>query len=250
MPGQQITLAFELMIWWYDWGVFLFTFIAVALIAWVFSDAKRRGKDAIRWQLIVALPALLILPALIMRLNDQSIITSPHLLEPFFWLGVVGGVIPILGAIGYALTSGQVPASYVPPPSPSVRPAPRPMVPPLRERDASTVQQAGPLPRRVPTANALLYIQMGPRTGTDYRLNLGNTTIGRSRSNDICIDHLEVSGEHALIREEGGRFTLHDRGSTNGTLLNGELVGAPVMLEDGDEIGLGQAVVLIFRALA
>jgi len=95
-----------------------------------------------------------------------------------------------------------------------------------------------------------LYVQVGPRAGSDYRLNLGSTTIGRSRSNHICIDHPEVSGEHALIREEGGRFTLYDRGSANGTLLNGDLVRAPVMLEDGDEIGLGQAAVLIFRALA
>lgn len=96
----------------------------------------------------------------------------------------------------------------------------------------------------------MLYVQSGPRAGTDYRLNLGNTTIGRSRDNDVCIDDPEVSGEHALIKEEGGRFTLHDRGSTNGTFLNGELVRAPLMLEDGDEIGLGQAVVLTFKTFS
>jgi pSer/pThr/pTyr-binding forkhead associated (FHA) protein len=96
----------------------------------------------------------------------------------------------------------------------------------------------------------MLYVQSGPRAGTDYRLNVGNSTIGRNSSNDICIDHPEVSGEHALIREEGGRFTLHDRGSTNGTSLNGQMVRSPMMLEDGDEIDLAQVVVLSFRVFS
>ena len=96
----------------------------------------------------------------------------------------------------------------------------------------------------------MLYVQSGPRAGTDYRLNLGNTTIGRGRDNDIWIDHPEVSGQHAMVKEERGRFTLHDRGSTNGTFLNGELLRTPVTLEDGDEIGLGQAVTLIFKTFS
>lgn len=251
MPGQQITLATRLMNWWYDWGVFLFTFIAIGLIGWVFSDAKKKRRQDIGWQLMVALPALLLLPSLVMRINSRSMVTSRHLLEPFFWLGLVGGVIPILAAMGYSLTAGPAPAPYMPPPPPTRR-APRPEVPPappVRERAAPTVREARP-PRRAPTANALLYVRSGPRAGTHYRLNLGSTTIGRSRDNDICIDHPEVSGEHALIKEEGGRFTLHDLGSTNGTFLNGELLRAPLMLEDGDEIGLGQAVILTFKVLA
>ena len=250
MPGQQITLAFRLMGWWYDWGVFLFTFIAIVLIGWVFYGAKQKRQQDIGWQLMVALPALLLLPSLAMRISAQSMLTSPHLLEPFFWLGLLGGVIPILAAIGYSLTAGQAPVPA--PPPPPIRRAPEPEVrtaPPVREPASPTVREARP-PRRAPTANAMLYVQSGPRAGTDYRLNLGNTTIGRSKDNDVCIDDPEVSGEHALIKEEGGRFTLHDRGSTNGTFLNGELVRAPLMLEDGDEIGLGQAVVLTFKTFS
>ncbi|KPL21577.1 MAG: hypothetical protein AMJ93_09330, partial [Anaerolineae bacterium SM23_84] len=101
--------------------------------------------------------------------------------------------------------------------------------------------------KRAPTANAALYVQSGPRAGTDYRVNVGNTTIGRGRDNDIWIDHPEVSGQHAMIKEEGGRFTLYDRGSTNGTFLNGEMLRQPATLEDGDQIGLGQAVTLTFK---
>jgi pSer/pThr/pTyr-binding forkhead associated (FHA) protein len=50
-----------------------------------------------------------------------------------------------------------------------------------------------------------------------------------------------------MIKEEGGRFTLYDRGSTNGTFLNGEMLRQPATLEDGDQIGLGQAVTLTFK---
>ena len=242
MPGQQVTLAHRLMHWWYDWGVFFVSCIVIGLIAWVFRDAKQKRRQDIGWQLMVALPALLLLPSLVMFINSSLQRTSPHLLEPFFWLGLVGGVIPSLAAMGYSLTAGPAPAPSPPPPPPR-------RAPPVREPAAPTVREARP-PRRAPTANAMLYVQSGPRAGTDYRLNLDNTTIGRSRDNDVCIDDPEVSGEHALIKEEGGRFTLHDRGSTNGTFLNGELVRAPLMLEDGDEIGLGQAVVLTFKTFS
>jgi hypothetical protein len=243
MFPQQITVAARFIFWWYDWGVLLFTFIVVVLIGWVFYSARQRRRPATNWQLLVALPALLILPSLLMRINSASMLTSPHLLEPFFYLGLLGALVCIVAAIGYALTSGQAPAAAPAPPPPR-REAPRPT-----ERAAPTVREARP-PRKAPTANAMLYVQSGPRAGTDYRLNLGNTTIGRGRENDIWIDHPEVSGQHAMVKEERGRFTLHDRGSTNGTFLNGELLRTPVTLEDGDEIGLGQAVTLIFKTFS
>lgn len=240
---QGVTVAPMLMIWWYDWGVFLITFVAIALIGWVFYTANQRGRPATTWQLLAALPALLILPSLVMRIQGVPMLTSPHLLEPFFYLGLLGGAVTILAAIGYALTAGQAqPAAVPPPPPPRAAAAPREA--PATARVARP--QAAPA-RKAPTANAMLYVQQGPRAGTDYRLNLGSTTVGRGRDNDIWIDHPEVSSDHAMIREEDGRFTLHDRGSTNGTTLNGELLRGPASLEDGDEIALGQVVTLTFK---
>jgi len=236
---QQISIASRLMHWWYDWGVLIFTFIAAILIGWVFWSARQKRRQDITWQLLTALPALLILPSLLMRINAQSMVTSAHLREPFFYLGLLGGVVPILAAIGYALTAGQAAAPAPPPPPPREVPRPAP-------REAATVRERAPR-KRAPTANAALYVQSGPRAGTDYRVNVGNTTIGRGRDNDIWIDHPEVSGQHAMIKEEGGRFTLYDRGSTNGTFLNGEMLRQPATLEDGDQIGLGQAVTLTFK---
>ncbi|HVS27307.1 MAG TPA: FHA domain-containing protein [Burkholderiales bacterium] len=50
------------------------------------------------------------------------------------------------------------------------------------------------------------------------------TTIGRKPSNDVQIDNLAVSGEHAVIVTILNDSFLEDLGSTNGTLVNGNLV--------------------------
>jgi len=49
----------------------------------------------------------------------------------------------------------------------------------------------------------------------------GMITVGRTVDNDIAIDHRHVSKVHAVFRERGGRFTLTDAGSKNGTWING-----------------------------
>ena len=46
-------------------------------------------------------------------------------------------------------------------------------------------------------------------------------TIGRRPHNDLQIDNLAVSGEHALIVTILNDSFLEDLGSTNGTLVNG-----------------------------
>jgi len=47
-------------------------------------------------------------------------------------------------------------------------------------------------------------------------------TIGRKPSNDIQIENLAVSGEHACIVTILNDSYLEDMGSTNGTLVNGQ----------------------------
>ena len=47
------------------------------------------------------------------------------------------------------------------------------------------------------------------------------TTIGRKPHNDIQIDNLAVSGEHAVIVTILNDSFLEDLGSTNGTVVNG-----------------------------
>lgn len=63
-------------------------------------------------------------------------------------------------------------------------------------------------------------------------------TIGRRPYNDIELDDLTVSGEHALIRTRGTESVIHDLESRNGTLVNGMTVAQRVLC-DGDVIDIG-----------
>ena len=65
------------------------------------------------------------------------------------------------------------------------------------------------------------------------------TTIGRKPHNDIQIDNLAVSGDHAVIVTIMNDCFLEDLGSTNGTLVNGVLAKKHI-LQNNDVIELGK----------
>lgn len=80
----------------------------------------------------------------------------------------------------------------------------------------------------------------------DLLLQQGENVVGRAADATCQIDSPAVSRHHARIAVTGGRATLEDLGSRNGTLLNGELFESVVLLKDGDTIGIGP-VALVFR---
>ena len=65
------------------------------------------------------------------------------------------------------------------------------------------------------------------------------TTLGRRPYNDVVIDNLAVSGEHALVHKIGDDVEIEDLGSTNGTHVNGKTVKRH-KLHNGDTIELGR----------
>ncbi|MBS0599021.1 MAG: FHA domain-containing protein [Proteobacteria bacterium] len=73
-------------------------------------------------------------------------------------------------------------------------------------------------------------------------LTKDRSTIGRRPYNDVVIDNLAVSGEHALIQMVGDTAVLEDLGSTNGTFVNGRAVRKQT-LADGDVIEIGRCAV-------
>jgi hypothetical protein len=75
-------------------------------------------------------------------------------------------------------------------------------------------------------------------TGETFPL-LPLTSLGRSPTNSIRIEDTFASSEHALLALRGGRWWLEDRQSRNGTMLNGIAVNQPVIVTDGDMIGIG-----------
>jgi pSer/pThr/pTyr-binding forkhead associated (FHA) protein len=73
----------------------------------------------------------------------------------------------------------------------------------------------------------------------EFPLENERITIGRRPTNDIQIDNLAVSGEHAVILKMGDDFYIEDQESTNGTEVNGKLVKSQ-LLEPGDLIVFGK----------
>ncbi len=72
----------------------------------------------------------------------------------------------------------------------------------------------------------------------EVQLTKDRSTIGRRPYNDIVIDNLAVSGEHAVIHLAGGQATLEDLGSTNGTFVNGKSIKKQLLAhEDSLEVG-------------
>lgn len=65
------------------------------------------------------------------------------------------------------------------------------------------------------------------------------TTIGRRPYNDIVIDSLAISGEHAVLHCTGGAVELEDLKSTNGSHIHGKAVTRQ-LLTSGDTIEMGK----------
>jgi len=85
---------------------------------------------------------------------------------------------------------------------------------------------------------AHLVLSSGPRVVRRVVIDRPRLTIGRRPSNDLQLDDLTVSGEHAVLHTQGAERVISDLNSRNGTLVN----GVPVMqrvLAFGDEIGIG-----------
>lgn len=86
---------------------------------------------------------------------------------------------------------------------------------------------------------AKLILSMDNLVLKEIPLNKERTTIGRKANNDIQIDNLAISGEHAVIVTILNDSFLEDLNSTNGTLVNGQQVKKH-FLQNNDVIELGK----------
>jgi pSer/pThr/pTyr-binding forkhead associated (FHA) protein len=73
----------------------------------------------------------------------------------------------------------------------------------------------------------------------EVQLTKDRTTLGRRPYNDIVIDNLAVSGEHAVIQLAGNDVHLEDLNSTNGTYVNGKAIKKQ-QLANNDVIEIGK----------
>jgi pSer/pThr/pTyr-binding forkhead associated (FHA) protein len=73
----------------------------------------------------------------------------------------------------------------------------------------------------------------------EVQLTKDRTTLGRRPYNDIVIDNLAISGEHAVLQLSGSEVYLEDLNSTNGTYVNGK-TAKKQLLRNGDTVEVGK----------
>jgi FHA domain len=72
----------------------------------------------------------------------------------------------------------------------------------------------------------------------EFQITKDRTTLGRRPYNDIVIDNLAVSGEHAVLLAVGDDVYIEDLNSTNGTYINGKAIKKQLLVHnDTVEIG-------------
>ena len=86
---------------------------------------------------------------------------------------------------------------------------------------------------------AKLILSMDGLVLKEIPLSKERMTIGRKPHNDIQIDNLAISGEHAAIVTILNDSFLEDMNSTNGTLVNGQPIKKH-FLQNGDVVELGK----------
>jgi pSer/pThr/pTyr-binding forkhead associated (FHA) protein len=116
--------------------------------------------------------------------------------------------------------------------------------PPSRPGPARTPREGvtrGQPPHAPAGAWGMLEVTQGLAPPRAQRLDKAVFTIGRSSDSDLTLRDSLVSRRHVEIRFGGGRATVHDLNSTNGTFLNGRRVVEPCALRPGDVISVGQS---------
>lgn len=95
---------------------------------------------------------------------------------------------------------------------------------------------------------AILVVQEGPGAGRSYPLDPSKQillSVGRSGDCNIRLDDHRASRYHADIRWTGGGWAVVDRGSTNGTYVNGLQVHQPYDLRLGDRLTIGETTLVM-----
>ncbi len=86
---------------------------------------------------------------------------------------------------------------------------------------------------------AKIILSLNGNVQNEFELGKERMTIGRKAENDIPVDNLAISGQHALLLSVLDDSFVEDLGSTNGTYVNGKLVKKQA-LKHGDVIGVGK----------
>jgi pSer/pThr/pTyr-binding forkhead associated (FHA) protein len=78
-----------------------------------------------------------------------------------------------------------------------------------------------------------------------HHFNQEEVRVGRDPAADLCLDHPTISARHAHLSYHHSQWWVEDLHSKNGTFLNGEPVGEPMVITQGDRLGFGQVSLII-----
>ncbi|HRR99366.1 MAG TPA: FHA domain-containing protein [Candidatus Sumerlaeia bacterium] len=84
-----------------------------------------------------------------------------------------------------------------------------------------------------------MIVKLGDKVVQKYFFDKEVMSIGRARDNDIVIENLSVSRNHARVRQSEGKYILTDLNSANGTFVNNVRINK-IELQDNDTITIGK----------
>jgi DNA-binding winged helix-turn-helix (wHTH) protein len=102
-----------------------------------------------------------------------------------------------------------------------------------------------PVGRETGSDRPVCWIEWGTRR---FPLSIGEHVIGRDPDVEVSLEGSTVSRRHARLSVTAEGTVLEDFGSKNGTFRGSERVTAPIVLADGDAIGIG-SVQITYRTL-
>jgi hypothetical protein len=160
------------------------------------------------------------------------------ILHWILWIaGIVVGSLFLLGFIGWVMSKR----------SPRI-PMPQGVVMPGSQPPAQTTVPSAPPPGMLPTGRPIpaIMFMSGPRAGQRQFLRNG-FLIGKQPGCDLLIEDGYTSSQHAQIAmDAAGNCQIYDRGSTNGTFVNGSRI-TQMPLQHGAQIRIGSTE-LVFLA--
>jgi putative ABC transport system ATP-binding protein len=101
-----------------------------------------------------------------------------------------------------------------------------------------TPAASSPLSTPAPFTDSL-YVYIFLKTGQRYLFSGDEATIGRGQANDIVIENISLSRQHARLTRTPQGIFISDLGSTNKTYVNGVPANGPVLLHNGDLLRFG-----------
>ena len=110
--------------------------------------------------------------------------------------------------------------------------------------EAKVPEKKAPALQLPPGKRLSLAIIDGPDAGNVFRIEKPRVTIGRSGA-DLNLNDTEASRQHAAVEVRETEYTLHDLGSTNGTIYEGEKVTRPIDLQNHSEFVVGSSTLML-----